>query len=66
MDDQRQDNQLEPPYNSSVPVQDVVLKTYWKRWTIDKGDRRGSGKSVLMARHDDDDDYWYYFYILTF
>ena len=42
-------------YNSSVPIQDVALKTYWKRWTIKRGGRKGSGKSVLMARHDDDD-----------
>ena len=28
MDKQRQDNQLEPIYNSSVPIQDVTLKTY--------------------------------------
>ena len=25
---ERQDNQLEPTYNSSVPIQDVALKTY--------------------------------------
>ena len=29
MDKQRQDNQLEPIYNS-VPIQDVALKTYWE------------------------------------
>ena len=28
MDKQRQDDQLEPIYNSSVPIQDVALKTY--------------------------------------
>ena len=28
MDKQRQDDQLEPTYNSSVPIQDVALKTY--------------------------------------
>ena len=56
MDEQRQDDQLEPTYNSSVSIQDVALKTYWKRWTIEKGSRRGFGISVLMARHDDDDD----------
>ena len=38
MDKQRQDNQLEPTYNSSVPIQDVALKTYWKQWMIEKGD----------------------------
>ena len=28
MDEQRQDDHLEPIYNSSVPIQDVALKTY--------------------------------------
>ena len=56
MDEQRQDDQLEPIYNSSVPIQDVALKTNWKRLTTEKGDRRASGRSVLMVRHDDDDD----------
>ena len=37
MDEQKQDDQLEPTYNSSVPIQDVALKTYRKPWTIDKG-----------------------------
>ena len=47
---------VEPTYNSSVPIPDVALKTYRKRWTIEKGDGRGSGISVLMAQHDDDND----------
>ena len=55
MDEQRQDDQLEPTYNSSVPIQDVALKTYQKRWTIEKSGVRGSGISLLMPRHDDDD-----------
>ena len=42
-------------YNSSVPIQDVALKTYRKRWMIEKGVRRGSGRSMLVVRHDDDD-----------
>ena len=54
MDEQRQDDQLEPTYNSSVPIRDVTLRTCRKRWTIEKGGGRGSGISVLMARHDDD------------
>ena len=37
-------------------IQDVALKTYRKRWTIEKGGGRGPGRSVLMVRHDDDDD----------
>ena len=42
--------------NKSWRQQDVALKTYRKRWTIEKGGGRGSGRSVLMARHDDDDE----------
>ena len=56
MAEQRQDDELEPTYNSSVPLQDVALKTYRKRWTIEKGGEKGSGISVLMVQHDDDDD----------
>ena len=56
MDEQRQDDHLEPTYNSSVSIRDVSLKTSRKRWTIEKGGGRGLGISVLMARHDDDDD----------
>ena len=43
MDEQRQDDQLEPTYNSSVLIQDVTFRTCWKWWTIEKGGRRGSG-----------------------
>ena len=56
MDEQRQDDQLEPTYTSSVSMRDVVLKTYRERWTIEKGGEKGSEISVLMARHDNDDD----------
>ena len=56
MDEQRQDDQLEPTHSSSVPIQDVVLKTCRKQWTIEKGGEKGSGISVLMVRHDDDDE----------
>ena len=55
-DEQRQDDQLEPIYNSSVPIQDVALKSYRERWTIEKGGGRGLGRSVLAARHGNDDD----------
>ena len=54
MDEQRQDDQLEPTHDSSVRIQDVALKTNQKRWTTEKGGERGT--SVLMVRHDDDDD----------
>ena len=56
MDEQRQDDQLEPTYSSSVPIRDVGLKICWKQWTIGRGGERGSGISVLIAWHDDDDD----------
>ena len=36
-------------------VRDVALKTCHRRWTIGKSGERGSGISVLAARHDDDD-----------
>ena len=57
MDDQKQDDQLEPTSNSFVPTQDVALKTYQKQWTIERSGRRGSGISMLMARQDDDGVY---------
>ena len=59
MDEQKQDDQLEPIYNSTVLIQDVALKTYRERWAIEKGGGRWSGRSELAARHDDDDDGWY-------
>ena len=49
MDEQRQDDQLEPTYSSSVPIWDVGLKTCRKQWTIGMDGERGSGISVLMA-----------------
>ena len=55
MDEQRQDDQLESTYCSSVAIQDVVLKTYRERWTIEKNGGRGLGSSMLVVRHDDDD-----------
>ncbi len=56
MNKQRLDDQLESVYNSSVQIQDVALKAYRKRWTIERDGGVGSERSVLMARHDDDDD----------
>ena len=55
-DEQRQDVQLEPTYSSSVPIRDVALRTCRKQWTIGRRGERGSGISVLIARHDDDED----------
>ena len=54
MDEQKQDDQLEPINNSSVPIQSLALKTSRERWTIKMGGEEGSGKSVLATRHDDD------------
>ena len=56
MDEQRQDDQLETKYSSSVPIWEVVLKTCREQWTIEKGGEKGLGISVLMVRHDDDND----------
>ena len=60
MDEQRQDDQLEPTYSSSVPIRDVTLRTCWKQWTIGRGGERGLGISVLMMRRDDDDGLFCY------
>ena len=56
MDEQRQDVQLGPTYNSSVPIQDVALKTYRMRWTKETGEGRGSEISVQMDQQDNHDD----------
>ena len=62
--EQKQGDQLEPTYSSSVRIRDVALRTCQKRWTIGRSGERGSGISVLVARHDDDDMYIYiYIYI---
>ena len=53
MAEQRQYDQLEPTYSRSVPIRDVALKTCQRRWTIGRSGERGSGISVLTARHDD-------------
>ena len=53
---QKQDDQLEHTFSSSVRIQDVALKTFQRRWTRGRSGERGSGISVLAARHDDDDD----------
>ena len=39
-------------------IWDVALKTCQRRWTIGRRGERGSGISVLAARHDDDDNSW--------
>ena len=42
MDEQKQDDQLEPVYNSSVPIQDIALKTSMERWTIETSGEKES------------------------
>ena len=56
MDEQGQEDQLEPIYDSFVLIQDIALNTSQKRWTIESGGERGLRKSVQAASHDDDDD----------
>ena len=53
---QKQDDQHKHTFSNYVRIRDVVQKTCLKRWTIGKSGERGSGISVLPARHDDDDD----------
>ena len=53
---QKQDDQHEHTFSNYVRIQDVVLKTCLRRWTIGKSDERGSGISVRPAHDDDDDD----------
>ena len=53
---QKQDDQLEHTYSNHVTIRDVSLKTCQRRWMIGRCGDRGSGISVLAARHDDDDD----------
>ena len=57
MAEQKQYDQHEHTFSSYVRIRDVVLKTCQKRWTIGKSGKRGSGISVLAARHDDDDTF---------
>ena len=52
--EQRQDVLLEPTYSSSVPILDVALRICRKQWTIERYGEKGSGISVLIARHDND------------
>ena len=55
MAEQKQGDQLEPTYSSSVRKWGVALRTCRKQWMIGRGDERGSGISVLTTRQDDDD-----------
>ena len=55
MAEQKQGDQLEPTYSTSVRMRVVDLRTCRKRWTIGSGGEKGSGISVPMAQQDDDD-----------
>ena len=62
--EQKQEDQHEHTYSSSMRIGDIALKTCQRRWTIGRSGERGSRISVLAARHDDDDIYIYiYIYI---
>ena len=52
LDEQRQDVQQEPTYNSCVTIQDLALKTGRKQWSIEKDGEKRSGISMLMVQHD--------------
>ena len=54
MDQQKPEDQLEPIYSNSVPIQYVALKTSREQWTIETGGDRKLGRSVLAAWHDDE------------
>ena len=56
IDKQRQDNQLEPIYNSSVPIQHIAFRTSRAQWKIKTDGERGSRRSMVVALHDDDED----------
>ena len=51
MDEQRQEDQWEPTYNSFVLIQEDLLESMDER----EGGMRGSGKSALVVWHGDDD-----------
>ena len=63
---QKQDDQHEHTFSNYVRIRDVVQKTCQRRWTIGKSGERGSGISVLPARHDDDDDDIFFIYVGSF
>ena len=54
---QKQDDQLEYAFGRYVRIRDVAQKTCLRRMNDrEKWRERGSGISVLAARHEDDDD----------
>ena len=59
----KQDDQHEHTFSNYVRIWDVDQKTCQRRWTIGKSGERGSGISVLPARHDDDIYTYIYIYV---
>ena len=53
MAEQKQDGLLEHTYSGSVRIRDVALKTSLSFIASGRSGERGSGISVLAARHDD-------------
>ena len=53
MAEQKQDDQHEHTVSNYVRIRDVVQRACRRRWTIGKSGERGSGISVLLARHGD-------------
>ena len=54
MAEQKQGDQLEPAYSSSVRIRGVALGTCRKQWMIGRGGEKVSRISVLAARQDDE------------
>ena len=65
IDEQGQDNKLEPTYSTSVPIRNVVLKTCRKQWTIEKSGEKGPGISEPMARYEDYIYIYIYMHVYT-
>ena len=57
-DEQWLGDQIEPIFNSFVPIQDVAWKTCREQWTIETSGKKKSGKSVLAAWHNNDIQSW--------
>ena len=49
--------QLEHKYSRYMRIRDVALETCQRWWLIGRSGKRGSGISVLAARHDDNDNH---------
>ena len=56
MAEQKQRDQLQPTYSSSVRIPDVTKRTCQKQLTIGRSGERRSRISMQGARQDNDDD----------